>query len=210
VNRILMLAAICIIGLADASYAQDRARVEFGGGAGYVFGGGAEDPGPSLPAFDAIVFVWPFERWGVGFRWVEGPGEDLHAPIRRSSHRSQSIPFSTARCISANRVFLLIARIKARTSSASGAGTWPPPVVGTIAASRAGRRALRRVTRRPPRPRVQHPDACCLLRAQPSLHKTCGRVHFAAYCWTASHPYGVVVAGETGCLAKSAVSEAVK
>jgi hypothetical protein len=82
VNRILMLAAICIIGLADASYAQDRARVEFGGGAGYVFGGGAEDPGPSLPAFDAIVFVWPFERWGVGFRWVEGPGEDLHAPIR--------------------------------------------------------------------------------------------------------------------------------
>ncbi len=80
-TRVLVLAAICGLGLADTASAQRRAIVEIGGGVGYVVGGGAEDPGPSLPAVDAVIHVWPFERWGVGVRWVEGPGEDLHAPI---------------------------------------------------------------------------------------------------------------------------------
>ena len=80
-TKAFVLAAICSLGVVDLGYAQSRAVVEVGGGGGYVFGGGAEDPGPSLPAFDALVSVWPFERWGVGFRWVEGPGEDLHAPV---------------------------------------------------------------------------------------------------------------------------------
>ena len=79
--RILVLATICSVGLADAGYAQSRNTVvELGGGAGYVFGAGAENPGPSLPSFDVIAFVWPFERWGVGVRYVEAPGEDLHEP----------------------------------------------------------------------------------------------------------------------------------
>jgi hypothetical protein len=81
VIRVLVLAVTCALGLADRGYAQGGAVVEIGGGAGYVFGGGAEDPGPSLPAFDAIVYLWPFERWGVGVRWVEGPGEDRHPAI---------------------------------------------------------------------------------------------------------------------------------
>ncbi len=80
-KRLLVLTAICSLGLAETADAQDRPVVELGGGVGYVFGGGAEDPGPSLPAYNAVVSVWPFERWGVGMRWVEGPGEDLHSPI---------------------------------------------------------------------------------------------------------------------------------
>jgi hypothetical protein len=81
VTRVLVLTAICAAGLAEAGNAQGRYVVEVGAGGGYVAGGGAENPGPSLPSYDVVVAVWPFERWGVGVRWVEGPGEDLHAPI---------------------------------------------------------------------------------------------------------------------------------
>jgi hypothetical protein len=79
-NRILVLAGLFSIGFGDLGYAQNRATVEFEGGGGYVFGGGAEDPGPSLPTVDATIVVWPAERWGLAARLVEGPGEDLHTP----------------------------------------------------------------------------------------------------------------------------------
>jgi hypothetical protein len=81
VSRILVFAAWCSIAVADFGYAQSRATVEFEGGGGYVFGGGTEDPGPSLPALDGTIVVWPVERWGLAVRLVEGPGEDLHTPI---------------------------------------------------------------------------------------------------------------------------------
>lgn len=70
--------------MAGTANAQTRPVIEVGGGAGYVFGGGAEDPGPSLPVFDVIAVVWLGERWGVGVRLVDGPGEDLHAPVASS------------------------------------------------------------------------------------------------------------------------------
>ena len=52
-------------------------RVEVGAGGGYAFGGGVEDPGPSLATLDACVAIWPLENWGVAVRRVSGPGEDL-------------------------------------------------------------------------------------------------------------------------------------
>jgi hypothetical protein len=73
----LVLSALWLI-LPAAAFAQ---QVELELGAGYVFGGGVEDPGPSLATVDAAVAVWPSERWGVAVRLVEGPGEDLHEPI---------------------------------------------------------------------------------------------------------------------------------
>src|SRR5436309_2253457 len=79
VKKILAL-AVCSLGLADLGYAQQPV-VELEGGGGYLFGGGAENPGPSLPSLDAAIVVWPSERWGVAVRQVEGPGEDLHPPV---------------------------------------------------------------------------------------------------------------------------------
>ena len=49
-SRILVLAGLCSLGLANFGYAQSRTVVELEGGGGYVFGSGAEDPGPSLPS----------------------------------------------------------------------------------------------------------------------------------------------------------------
>jgi hypothetical protein len=80
VSRIVVLTALCSIYWADVGYAQSRTVVELESGGGYVFGSGAEDPGPSLPTFDAAIVVWPTERWGIAVRLVEGPGEDLHTP----------------------------------------------------------------------------------------------------------------------------------
>jgi hypothetical protein len=81
VSRLLALVVLCSIGIVDGGYAQSRPVVEFEGGGGYVFGGGTEDPGPSLPTLDATIVVWPASRWGLAVRLVEGPGEDLHLPI---------------------------------------------------------------------------------------------------------------------------------
>lgn len=80
-TRILVVMGLCSIGFVDGGYAQNRSVIEFEGGGGYVFGGGTEDPGPSLPSLDATIVVWPAPRWGVAVRLVKGPGEDLHAPI---------------------------------------------------------------------------------------------------------------------------------
>lgn len=52
--------------------------VELAAGPGFVFGGGSEDPGPSLPSYDIGVVLWPFARWGVAGRLVRAPGEDLY------------------------------------------------------------------------------------------------------------------------------------
>lgn len=52
-------------------------HVELGAGGGYVFGSGVENPGPSLPSLDGSVAVWPLSHWGVAYRRVSAPGEDL-------------------------------------------------------------------------------------------------------------------------------------
>jgi hypothetical protein len=65
--------------------AQAPPRLEVSAGPGYVFGGGMENPGPSLPAFNVGVTVWPFERWGVAGRAVRAPGEDRY-PSPLPSH----------------------------------------------------------------------------------------------------------------------------
>jgi len=78
--RKILALTLCSLALAEVAYAQRRAVVELEGGGGYVFGSGAEDPGPSLPTLDAAIVVWATERWGVAVRRVEGPGENLYAP----------------------------------------------------------------------------------------------------------------------------------
>jgi hypothetical protein len=76
-----LLVALMLIAIPKFAGAQTF-EGEFG--AGYVFGGGTENPGPSLPAFDVGFVVWPTGRWGIAARLVEGPGEDLHEPIASS------------------------------------------------------------------------------------------------------------------------------
>lgn len=80
-RKILILAGLCSLAFPDLGYAQRRPVIEVEGGGGYVFGGGGENPGPSLPTLDLALVVWPAERWGLAVRLVEGPGEDLHAPV---------------------------------------------------------------------------------------------------------------------------------
>lgn len=73
---LVMAGVLIVAGLPDVAGAQ---RLDVGVGTGYVFGGGAENPGPSLPTVDVVGVVWPWNRWGLAVRWVEGPGEDLYA-----------------------------------------------------------------------------------------------------------------------------------
>jgi len=75
--RWLLGTVLVLAGFAAPAWAQ-TVEIELGGG--YVVGGGAEDPGPSLPAFDVGVAFWATEHWGVAVRRVEAPGEDLHEP----------------------------------------------------------------------------------------------------------------------------------
>jgi hypothetical protein len=77
-GKSLLLAVLASAACPYHAYAQ-RVEIELGGG--YVVGGGVENPGPSLPTFDAGVVVWLWPRWGVALRVVEGPGEDLHEPV---------------------------------------------------------------------------------------------------------------------------------
>src|SRR5438874_9770334 len=51
------------------------------GGGGYVMGGGAEDPGPSLATYDVGLAAWPTRSVGLAVRVVRGPGKDLHQPV---------------------------------------------------------------------------------------------------------------------------------
>lgn len=75
-NRWLVMAVVLVVvGRPDVASAQ---RLDVGVGAGYVFGGGVENPGPSLPTVNLVGVVWPWSRWGLAVRWVEGPGEDLY------------------------------------------------------------------------------------------------------------------------------------
>jgi hypothetical protein len=72
-----------VLGVAPGVAAQSPVvEIEFGGG--YTFGGGGENPGPTVPTVDATIAVWPSARWGIAARLVRGLGEDLHvapAPI---------------------------------------------------------------------------------------------------------------------------------
>ncbi len=70
-----VVVALAMVGRPELAGAQ---RLDVGAGVGYVMGGGAENPGPSLPTVDVVGVVWPSSRWGLALRWVEGPGEDLY------------------------------------------------------------------------------------------------------------------------------------
>jgi hypothetical protein len=88
----MFLTGLVIIGSATRVRAQ-IVEIELGGG--YVVGGGIENPGPTLPAFDVIGVVWPTDHWGLALRIVAAPGEDLHTPssaaIARFSDRATCI-----------------------------------------------------------------------------------------------------------------------
>jgi hypothetical protein len=75
----LLLVSLVATVLVPAEPARAQ-RVEFEIGGGFVFGGGAEDPAPSLPVFDIGAAAWISRTWGVAIRLVEGPGRDLHEP----------------------------------------------------------------------------------------------------------------------------------
>jgi hypothetical protein len=72
---------LVILAYAACPHVAQAQRVEVEAGGGYVFAGGAENPGPSLATVDVGVVVWPWTKWGVAVRLVEGPGEDLHEPV---------------------------------------------------------------------------------------------------------------------------------
>jgi hypothetical protein len=78
--RKILTLTLCSLALAGSAHAQRQDVVELEGGGGYLFGSGAEDPGPSVPTVDAAIVVWAAPRWGVAVRRVEGPGEDLYTP----------------------------------------------------------------------------------------------------------------------------------
>ena len=79
--EVLFLAGALLFGsLASPVLAQDRDTVELQFGGGYVWGGGNENPGPSLATYNLGVAVWVSDHWGVAARHVVGPGTDLWGP----------------------------------------------------------------------------------------------------------------------------------
>ncbi len=81
----LLVTALLMGTLPGPAQAQ-MLEVEAGGG--YVVGGGAENPGPSLPVLNVGIVFWPTEKWGVAARIVDGPGEDLYEPSVRITDRT--------------------------------------------------------------------------------------------------------------------------
>jgi hypothetical protein len=77
VKACVLVSALLMAGVPGLAQAQ---MLEIEAGGGYVVGGGAENPGPSLPVWDVGFVLWPWEKWGVAARIVDGPGEDLHEP----------------------------------------------------------------------------------------------------------------------------------
>lgn len=76
-----MKSCLLVTALIAAIPGPTQAQIlELEAGGGYVFAGGAENPGPSLPALDVGIVFWPTAKWGVAARLVDGPGEDLHEP----------------------------------------------------------------------------------------------------------------------------------
>lgn len=75
--RRVLPAILSLLMSAVPAKAQHPPRVELEAGGGYVFGGGVENPGPSLPALDGGAAFWWSDRWGLALRAVVGPGEDL-------------------------------------------------------------------------------------------------------------------------------------
>lgn len=78
---------ITLLALAHAAYGQDStdarepakwpiAALELGGG--YIVGGGAENPGPSVASYDIGGVFWLTSRWGGAVRVVHGPGQDFY------------------------------------------------------------------------------------------------------------------------------------
>lgn len=72
---------ICPVG------AQHHDRFEFQVGGGYGWGGGGENPAPSLPAYDVGLAVWLSDHWGIAGRRTWAPGQDLYDPPRPGGDR---------------------------------------------------------------------------------------------------------------------------
>lgn len=75
--RSFLLVVVCALIFSPSARAQQASTVDVEGGGGYVFGGGVENPGPSLPTLNAGMSVWWTDHWGLALRVVAGPGEDL-------------------------------------------------------------------------------------------------------------------------------------
>lgn len=76
-GRTRLLAKALLIGSLSAPVlAQDRDTLELQFGGGYVWGGGSENPGPSLITYNVGVAVWLSDHWGIAARHVGGPGTD--------------------------------------------------------------------------------------------------------------------------------------
>ncbi len=86
-TKALLLMLLGLLGVAPSVAAQSPVvEIELGGG--YIFGGGAENPGPSVPTIDAAIALWPTARWGLAARLVRGLGEDLHDAPAPSGDRT--------------------------------------------------------------------------------------------------------------------------
>ena len=72
----LLTGALLIGSLSAPVLAQHRDTFELQFGGGYVWGGGIENPGPSLMTYNVGVAVWLSDHWGVAARHVGGPGTD--------------------------------------------------------------------------------------------------------------------------------------
>ena len=76
-DRARLLASATLIGSFSVPVlAQDRDTLELQFAGGYVWGGGVENPGPSLMTYNVGVAVWLSDHWGVAARHVGGPGTD--------------------------------------------------------------------------------------------------------------------------------------
>lgn len=86
-TTIVVLGVLLMAGLVSAQGTSTAGRasvLDIEAGGGYLFGGGAENPGPSLPTYDLGVVVWPVTHWGFAVRFVRGPGHDFYEPIVQS------------------------------------------------------------------------------------------------------------------------------
>jgi hypothetical protein len=77
--RTLSFVILCMLTCSAPVRAQHAPTIDLEAGGGYVFGGGVENPGPSLATVDVGAALWWSEHWGLALRAVVGPGEDLLA-----------------------------------------------------------------------------------------------------------------------------------
>ena len=94
-----LIGALLVGPLVCPVVAQSRDRLEVQAGGGYVWGGGTEDPGPSLSTYNVGAVFWLTDGWGIAGRHVRGPGEDLDdSPVtaaRATFSGSENLRYTT-------------------------------------------------------------------------------------------------------------------